>query len=513
MDVDHRFDSSDNRETQVGPRSIVRRLASRWRRMLLLWLLLATPVAYLIYTLDEPIYEAFSLLQVEPAPAKLFVPGGHVGEDRLIAQPYLETQVQLISSDKVLEAALSQPASTTTPAIAKLPMIAGTKDPEAHLRKELVVEIVKNTFLIRVALASREPEEAAAIVNAVVNAYLEQHSEYHRSANKTLRKSLEDEREVLKTKIKDKQDELKTLIEKGNVAVIRPEAKTKTAKEDDPGIQSALTPFTEEQYTKVADRLIQADLDLIDAQARLETAKLARRGPDQSRPGNKDGQPADATHQRSNPETSIVASEDKLHELEAAVEEVKRKRIGYAQYIRNLEIQNKTQNNDNFGATLANQELATMLRMQDVIEQKLEQLRFEQKQDVYRVTRHDEAQVPKVPASHTRPTYMSAASLGILFLIVGLFLTREIKATRVADTDESGTSLVILELRPSFRPVLLPSVAEENCCRGVGSAHGKTKRNEFRSRTVHDRTAYRIHRCLSEDILLIKLTPMNRGFG
>ena len=113
--------------------------------------------------------------------------------DRVIAQPYLETQVQLISSDKVLDAAIARPASTTTPMIAKLPMIVKSKDPKADLRKEMLVEIVKNTFLIRVALASRDPEEAALIVNAVVESYLEQHSEYHRSANKALKKSLEEE--------------------------------------------------------------------------------------------------------------------------------------------------------------------------------------------------------------------------------------------------------------------------------------------------------------------------------
>ena len=62
----------------------------------------------------------------------------------------------------------------------------------------------------------------------------------------------------------------------------------------------------------MADRLIQADLELIDAQARLETAKVASRGPEQAKPGNKDGQPADATHPRPIAGSSSMASEDKL---------------------------------------------------------------------------------------------------------------------------------------------------------------------------------------------------------
>ena len=53
--------------------------------------------------------------------------------------------------------------------ISKLAMIAKSKDPKADLRKEMAVEILKNTFLIRVGLASQDPEEAALIVNAVVD--------------------------------------------------------------------------------------------------------------------------------------------------------------------------------------------------------------------------------------------------------------------------------------------------------------------------------------------------------
>ncbi len=132
---------------------------------------------------------------------------------------------------------------------------------------------MKNTFLIRVALASRDPEEAALIVNAVVDAYLEQHGEYHRSANKALRKSLEDEKNMLEMKIAEKKKELKALFETGHIAMKRPEVNSNASKKDDAGIHPALATVTEEQFTKVTDRLIQADLDLIDARVRLEQAE------------------------------------------------------------------------------------------------------------------------------------------------------------------------------------------------------------------------------------------------
>ena len=128
-------------------------------------------------TLIQPTYEAISLLQVQPTRPDLFGPGVQNGLDTVVAQPYLETQVQLISSDKVLDAAIARPPTATKPMISKLPMIAASKDPKTDLRKEMTVDILKNTFLIRVALSSKDPEEAAVIVNAVVDSYLEQHND------------------------------------------------------------------------------------------------------------------------------------------------------------------------------------------------------------------------------------------------------------------------------------------------------------------------------------------------
>ncbi len=291
-------------------------------------------------------------------------------------------------------------------------MIASSTDPKAVLRKEMVVEIMKNTFLIRVALRSREPVEAAAIVNAVVYSYLEQHGDYHRTANRALKKSLEEELQMLEVKISEKKKELRELLERGHIIRLnRPLVKSNTVKQDDEEIQPSLAAVTEEQLTKVTDRLLQADLDLIDARARLEM-ELAK-------------------------QPNLM---DRLPERQAAVEDAKRRRIGYAQYIARLEVQSKPQDLDTFDATLATQELEFLLKKEDIISQKLEELRFQSKQSVYRVTQHDQAQVPKVAATNPRTIGLPAASVGILFLVLGLFLTREIRATRAGDTDEAETS-------------------------------------------------------------------------
>ena len=411
--------SSHNAEPRIAQRSIIRRLAGRWKGIFLTWLLVFPPVAYLIYFLDEPPYEAFSLLQIQPTKENLFSIDARNPTDSKAVEPYLLTQVHLITSDQVLEAALAE-----DPRIAKLPMIIESKDPRADLRQNLRVEVVDNrTYLIRVALTSRDPAEAAAIVNAVVTAYVGQHNEYHRTANKALHKSLTDELVKLTRDILGKKSELKALVGIGHVDIPRVMVKRVTSKEDDLQIPS-LEVVTDEQFARVTDRLLQADLDLIDAQAKLDTAKRRRKA-SEAWPGD---QPAIGG-------SSNTTADERLRELEAAVEEVKRKRIGYMQYLKKLTVETRFKDRDTLSATMVQQELASLLKMQDVIVQKLEQLNFETKQNVYRITLHDRAAVPKAPMNNNRLQYMAVAPFGVLCLILGVFLTREITATRIAARD------------------------------------------------------------------------------
>src|SRR5205807_5078264 len=97
---------------QVNPQVILRGISRHWWRILLLWLVVSAPLAYLIYALVEPTYEAFSVLRIEPAQPELFSPGG-LGrgiDDLKSVQPYLQTQVEIIKSDPLLEKAITKPA-------------------------------------------------------------------------------------------------------------------------------------------------------------------------------------------------------------------------------------------------------------------------------------------------------------------------------------------------------------------------------------------------------------------
>ncbi len=250
--------------TQVTPRILLRGLSRHWWHIMLGWLVVSTPLAYAIYALVEPTFEAVSLLNVEPTQANPY--NQAMGNNPLAEKPFLLTQVQLITSSTVLDGAVARPG------ISNLPMLRKSKDPKADLREDMKVEIVgNNTYLIQVSLASRNPDEAAAVVNAVVESYLEQHNRYHQNSNRALKLGLESELSKLDTKVVDAQAALEKLVHTGGINIKDQLAPQAQGKEGD-SIMSFRT-VTEEQYAKASGDLWQNDMKLLDARVALETTK------------------------------------------------------------------------------------------------------------------------------------------------------------------------------------------------------------------------------------------------
>ena len=125
----------------------------------------------------------------------------------------------------------------------------------------------------------------------------------------------------------------------------------------------------------------------------------------------------------------------RLADLQVKIDKLKRKKSNLVDRINHLNVENKVTKSDTFKATLLKQELDTKFRMQEIVQMKLEQLNFEDKQEVYRISLHDVAGVPKVPANNKRIRLMAAAPMVILGLMIGLFLMVEILAQRVGDPD------------------------------------------------------------------------------
>jgi uncharacterized protein involved in exopolysaccharide biosynthesis len=141
---------------------------------MLLWLLISAPLAYLVYVMIEPSYEAFSTLRIEPTKPELFGPSVR-GMDATGFQPYLETQRNLILTDRVLDEALADQAVQNFPIL----RTSETTDPKFEVRKKLISAIIPGTSLIRVSYYSNDRFEAAAVVKAVVDAFIRQHRQFN----------------------------------------------------------------------------------------------------------------------------------------------------------------------------------------------------------------------------------------------------------------------------------------------------------------------------------------------
>ena len=384
----------------IGRRSLVQGLASRWWQILGLWLVVSTPVIYLIYSLVEPSYEAVCLLRVEPAAPVLYGPDAKVpsrpSED---LNPYLLTQTELIRSDGVLDAALADPK------ISSLPMVRSSKSPKTDLRKEMGVAIVGgDTHLLQVSLALPDPASAAAIVNAVVDSYIEQHYRYQQTGNRALKKSIESELHKLEAQIAYTQEKLRKLVAVGRLDAARQIIVPLAGKGEGGPVGPSLSVVTEDQYKVLANRMLEADFELMDARARLETARL---------PGSQT--PA-----------------EKLREREAAAEEAARKRLNYSRYLAQLKVGSGPNGPEQFEASLLSQDLQHLRKLDEVLKTKRAQLEFEIDSERYRISVQDKASVPRVPSSDRRFLFSSLASAGALFVILTSFLVGEIGARRRA---------------------------------------------------------------------------------
>ena len=178
---------------QINTKVLLRGLTRHWWRILLLWLVVSVPLVCLLFYSIEPTYEAYSTVRIEPTKPELFSPVQNSFVESRAVRPFLETQVQVIVSNHVLEQAVANPQ------VVNLPFVKQSDDPKADLRKRMSVEILDNAYIIRVALELSDAKQAATIVNSVVEAFLVQNTIFNRTLNKNLQTNLEGELAKLET--------------------------------------------------------------------------------------------------------------------------------------------------------------------------------------------------------------------------------------------------------------------------------------------------------------------------
>ncbi len=378
-------------------RSVLSRLFSRWAQILFLSLLASIPVAYLIWYFVEPTYEAFSLLQIEPVQPKLYSDRGQDNVDFKSVVPYLQTQVKLMTSDRVLEPAVANSL------VAKLPVIAKSQDPKADLRKKMDVEIQQDSYLIRVALEMPNGDHAAKIVNAVVDSYLSYTKDCKHGANAQLKSSLKLQLEKLQNELNTKNGELQALHQKGTVEIDKPKLTLAGKKNGGDETQPTFSSLPAEQIQTIVDQMVKSDLELIATRAALDARQAANR-----------------------------QSLETINELKIKLDELTRKREALVKLFEQLKIEKKEVNTDTFQFTLLNYELQSLLHKRDQVTANLAQLDFESEQDNFRVVLVHPASEPKTGSSYKVIKYLAVAPIAVLFAVIGLFLLVEINAGRGA---------------------------------------------------------------------------------
>jgi polysaccharide biosynthesis transport protein len=498
---------------QINPRVLVQGLSRHWWKILALWLVLSVPLVFLIHRNIQPTYTASSLLLIEPAQPDLFSPLKR-GIDEGYNSIYLNTQVGLITSAKVLEPAIANPL------VVNLPSIKQSLDPLSDLLQKLRVTIVGSTNLIRVSLELPNADEAVAIVQAVVQSYQSQNNDYSRGANKDLTESLKQQLEKIGTDIRAKRAKLKELYQKGNVKVTKPEDRLNT-KTDADVAQPTFKTVSENRVEKMMDEMAQTDLQLIEAQSMLEVKqayKAMREADQQSTQQDSEQQLARIKEEfKKDPEVLALKQqieamgerldhikhsvrqphdparvaaqnqfdklreeyqvlwEDKypeirkrlavpvrdtetlaqIQELGQKIDALKKKQEKEAELFKAMKIDQKESNDDTFEASYLNHQVGSLLSWEEQVKKNLEQLKWEASQDKYRVTLLDSAKAPRTPSNNKRLKYMAAAPVGIMFMMLGLFLLLEIKSERVADPDALSTrvrsEVYALPLLPTAR--------------------------------------------------------------
>jgi succinoglycan biosynthesis transport protein ExoP len=133
-----------------------------WVMVLLVWIFTATLGSILVWRLEAPTYTASTDVKIDPLPTPILYPDiGNLGSG---FENFFNTQVQLICSSPVLNAALADPN------LKGLPLLDGP-DPLAALRLAVTAGPVAKSNLLRVNVTQRDPDSAIRIARAVIKSY------------------------------------------------------------------------------------------------------------------------------------------------------------------------------------------------------------------------------------------------------------------------------------------------------------------------------------------------------
>jgi capsular exopolysaccharide synthesis family protein len=454
-----------------------------WWLVLLLTVVGSSAVGIGVYMKVKPSYEASSTLRVDPGSGDLL----GIKTSAEVLGPYLQTQVRLMTSSNVLIAAASDPG------LANLERIRTAGDISQELRKVLIVGVIPDTYLIQVSMISPDSIEAAKIVNAVVDAFLKANTEWTDGMTNAQIRTLEVYLADLQVKTEDLERQWKEIAAKGNSDI-----RTVLGKDSTDGKESqSVSNVTLDEFKQVRNQMLAVELQLAESQALVDQLKAEIAAPKlaprvdeervrqqitrrfQSDPevvkhaeammlardkieevrriANLSGDPAEraALQKLTKLEQQYeklweiksrlirdeielgsrpVDPEQELREATARVRALTAKKEALKQKSDQLEVRSVQDATDGVRVSLIIDHRGTIRNIEDAVNRRLEQLRFEAKGQ-NRIRKVTMAMPSSKPISDKRLTYLAMTPVGVLGTVLCLVVLLEVRAGRVADPE------------------------------------------------------------------------------
>jgi capsular exopolysaccharide synthesis family protein len=456
---------------RLSPRLVWRAVRRHWWQGLLLWLAGSGGLMALAHSRVRPSFEAVSTIKVDPGE-----PGGTRDQGSSSDfEVFKETQVRRVTNPNVIASAL-----VDHPELLAFPTLASARDPEAEIRKGLSVGIIPRTNLIQVAMVTESPEEAPAIVNAVIEAYLKVALDTNREdeARKRCQK-LREVREERALAVRQKREAIAELVKRTG-ATDGNQARDRNA-------------VTVEQYSVLTRQSLETDLELVEAQGKLDQLRvvpglLALADPaepdaevvaafyanaqvaearvkferareslaDAERIARGSGDPSrmaarkqvedcqrvlDVLWTRMKPgllkaHQANLAHETERRELEARVAALKARLGQLNERLEKLNVQTRAAGTDELTLEFARQDLVRAEAVLDTVTRDLDRVEFEAREPVARFTQEYKAKPASAPDVNHRYKAMAAAPVGMLLGVLACLVLVELKAGRVHDPDD-----------------------------------------------------------------------------
>jgi capsular exopolysaccharide synthesis family protein len=451
-----------------------RAIRRHWWQVLLLWGLGSGVLIALAFCKVRPTYDAVAAIRVEQGEQGMYTRSLSSAD----FAEYKETQVALITSPVVLGIAL-----TVHPELYDFPTLRDTDDVEDEIRRQLVVQIVPRTNLIRVSISSGSPVESAAIVNAVVDAYLKNATTTSFEETDRRIKRLKEDQATRLADVKRKRDEIHQL-----------RAKLGTA--DASGLKDR-NAVTLDQYRRYTEQLTDVEIRRIVAQARLdrvrnekiiagqmqaparidemvhdafyasrEVAEVQQRLErsqellrEAARRSRVPSDPARLRHQeninsykrkrdelwarlRPKLEQSFQSgpvdenAERVLREAESQLTILQSEELALNEKLERMRIENQSTGGDQLNLEFARDDLNRAMALLNTVEDNLNQLQFEASSPIARTHREFSAKPSNRPSSNNRVRLMALVPFAVGFGVLALFVFLELRAGRVIDPDE-----------------------------------------------------------------------------